>query len=186
MVNSWNPYWHVKCLNNYRVDQGTHLSLLQVTSRGCAARVRTVWLKVCLRLHSSNSIAYIAYRPTGLQWPGEHHNEGFPPFEGPGISLRQGWVVDWAPSDLRSGPTNGCIISTPLPIKLLSLASPSRHLDLNQMGKDVKSKCSGSLKQDRHGLSWKSNKRSDTGTGGLGVLPAHENKIGNKAPNRSA
>ncbi len=46
-------------------------------------------------------------------------------------SARQGWVVDCAPTYLQNGPKNGGVISTP-PIKLLSLASLSRHLDSNQ------------------------------------------------------
>ncbi len=50
-------------------------------------------------------------------------------------SARQGWVVESAPTDPGNSPTNGGVISTHLPIKLLSLASPSRHLDLNQNGK---------------------------------------------------
>ncbi len=41
-------------------------------------------------------------------------------------SARQGWVVDSAPTDLQNGgPTNGGVNNTPLPNKLLSLASPS-------------------------------------------------------------
>ncbi len=36
----------------------------------------------------------------------------------------QGWVLDWEPTDLQHRPTNGGIVNTPLPIKLLSLASP--------------------------------------------------------------
>ncbi len=43
-------------------------------------------------------------------------------------SGRQGWVVDSAPTDLQICSKSG-VISTPLPIKLLSLASQSRHLD---------------------------------------------------------
>ncbi len=43
-------------------------------------------------------------------------------------------VVDWAPTDIQSGPSNGGVISTPLPTKLLSPASPSRHLDSNLKG----------------------------------------------------
>ncbi len=39
----------------------------------------------------------------------------------------QGWVVDQAPIDLQNDPINGGVVSTPL--KLLSLESPSRHLD---------------------------------------------------------
>ncbi len=34
-----------------------------------------------------------------------------------------------APTDLQNGPTSGGVVSTPLPSKLLSLASLSRHLD---------------------------------------------------------
>ncbi len=44
-------------------------------------------------------------------------------------SARQGWAVDLAPTGLQNSPTRGGVVSTPLPIKLLSLASPSRHLD---------------------------------------------------------
>ncbi len=44
-------------------------------------------------------------------------------------SARQGWMVDWATTDLQNGSTNGDVICTPLPIKLLSLVSPSCHLD---------------------------------------------------------
>ncbi len=40
----------------------------------------------------------------------------------------QGWVVNKAPTDSQVGPNCG-VVSTPLPIKLLSLTSPSRHLD---------------------------------------------------------
>ncbi len=39
-------------------------------------------------------------------------------------SARQGWVVDLAPADLQNDPTNGGVVSTLLPIKLQSLASP--------------------------------------------------------------
>ncbi len=44
---------------------------------------------------------------------------------------RQGRVVNRAPIGLRNGAANGGVISTPLPIKLLSFVSPSHHLDLN-------------------------------------------------------
>ncbi len=45
-------------------------------------------------------------------------------------SARQGGVVYSAPTDQQKGPPNGGIVGTLLPIKLLSLASPStRHLD---------------------------------------------------------
>ncbi len=46
-------------------------------------------------------------------------------------SVCQGCVVDWAPAELQNDPTNGGVISTSLPIKLLSLASPC---GLNQKG----------------------------------------------------
>ncbi len=38
-------------------------------------------------------------------------------------SVRQGCAVDWTPTDLQNGPTNGGVVSTHLSIKLLSLAS---------------------------------------------------------------
>ncbi len=40
-------------------------------------------------------------------------------------SVCQGWVVQ------QNGTTNSSVVSTPLSINLLSLASPSRHLDSN-------------------------------------------------------
>ncbi len=83
-------------------------------------------------------------------------------------SARQGWVVDLAPADLQNDPTNGGVISPYLPIKLLSLASPSSHLE------GVKSGCSNALKPGRLGLNCKANKCTDAGTGGLGVLNTHE------------
>ncbi len=58
-------------------------------------------------------------------------------------SARQDWAGDLAPTDLQNVPANGSAVSTPLPIKLLSLASPSRHL------KRVKSGCSDALKPDK-------------------------------------
>ncbi len=48
-------------------------------------------------------------------------------------SVCQDWVVDWAPAALQKGLKGG-VVSTPLPIKLLSLVPPSRHLDSNQKG----------------------------------------------------
>ncbi len=48
-------------------------------------------------------------------------------------SVCQGWVADCALATLQKGP-NDSVVSTPLPIKLLSLASSSRHLDSNQKG----------------------------------------------------
>ncbi len=39
-------------------------------------------------------------------------------------SAHQGWVVGEAHTDLQNGPTNGGVISTRLPTKFLSLASP--------------------------------------------------------------
>ncbi len=44
-------------------------------------------------------------------------------------SARQGWVVDWAPTDLQNGPTNSGVVNTPLAIKLMFLAYSSRHVD---------------------------------------------------------
>ncbi len=41
----------------------------------------------------------------------------------------QNLAVDWAPTGTQVGPINGGEVIAPLPIKLLSLASPSRHLD---------------------------------------------------------
>ncbi len=79
-------------------------------------------------------------------------------------------AVDWAPTD-KNDPIYGGVVTTPLPIKLLvSLASPSRHLDKNPKGRLVKS----GRKPDKLGSSCKANKYSDTGTGDLGVLPTHE------------
>ncbi len=43
-------------------------------------------------------------------------------------SVCQVWVADWAPAVYKKGVNDG-VVSTPLPIKLLSLASTSRHLD---------------------------------------------------------
>ncbi len=77
-------------------------------------------------------------------------------------SVRQGWAVDKAPTDLLNGPTTRGVVNTPLPIKLLSFASPSRHLR-----EGVKSNCSGAFKPNRLGLSCK------VGTGDLGVLTTH-------------
>ncbi len=51
--------------------------------------------------------------------------------------VRQGWEVDWAPTDLHNCPANGGVISTPPQIKLLSL---------------VKSGCSGALKSGKQVL----------------------------------
>ncbi len=48
-------------------------------------------------------------------------------------SVCQGWVADCAPAALQKGQ-NGGVVSTPLLIKLLSLASPSCRLDSNQKG----------------------------------------------------
>ncbi len=49
-------------------------------------------------------------------------------------SARQGSVVDKVPTHLQNCPINGGVISTPLPIKIISLASPSRHLGSNKKG----------------------------------------------------
>ncbi len=49
-------------------------------------------------------------------------------------SSRKDWVVDLAPTDLQNGPANGGVISTPLPIKLLSLAPQAAPVLSNQTG----------------------------------------------------
>ncbi len=88
-------------------------------------------------------------------------------------SVCQEWVVYWSPTDLQNGPIGG-IVSTPLPIKLLSLASSPHRLDSIQKGGCVKSGRSGIRKPDKLGLSCKSNKCSDAGAKDLDVLPTHE------------
>ncbi len=65
------------------------------------------------------------------------------------------------------------VVSTPLPIKLLSLASPSRHLDSTQKGGRVKSGRCGAHKPGKLGLGCKANKCSYAGTGDLEVLTTH-------------
>ncbi len=91
-------------------------------------------------------------------------------------SVCQGWVVDWANTALEQGQKGG-VVSTPLPIKLLSLASPSRYLDSKRKGgfefEEWMLQCSRTG-QAQHGLSCKAAKCSDAGTGDLGVLPTHE------------
>ncbi len=63
----------------------------------------------------------------------------------------QGWVVDWA----LNGPTNGGVVGTPLLIKLLSLASSSRHLDSNRKwGCVCKERTPGALKPGKLNLAW--------------------------------
>ncbi len=88
----------------------------------------------------------------------------------------QGWVVDWAPTAPQKG-ANGGIVSTPLPIKLLSLASPPRHLDSNRKGGCVCEERTVRRYQTRQaqpGLSCKASKCSYTGTGDLCVLTTQE------------
>ncbi len=87
--------------------------------------------------------------PLGCQWIG---------MPGMGSRLR--------PTDLHNGPTNRSVVSTPLPIKLPSLASPG----LKPKG-GVKSGRSGAYKPGKHGLSSKADKNSDPGIEELGVLP---------------
>ncbi len=70
---------------------------------------------------------------------------------------------------------SGGVVSTPLPIKLLSLTSPSRHLDSTQKGGCVKSGRCSAHKPGKLGLNCKANKCSDAGTGDPGVLTTHEN-----------
>ncbi len=61
-------------------------------------------------------------------------------------------------TDLQIRPTNADFVSTPLLIKFLSLASPTRYLDWNQKGEEVKRGRAGSLKPGRLNLSCEANK----------------------------
>ncbi len=63
----------------------------------------------------------------------------------------------------------GSVVSTPQPIQLISLSSPSHHLDLNRKG-GVKSGRSGAHNPSKLCLSCKANKCSGVGTGDLGGL----------------
>ncbi len=63
--------------------------------------------------------------------------------------------------------TIGGVVRAPLPIILLSPASPPRRLDKNQKG-GVKSGRPGALKPGQLGLSGKASECSDGGTGDLG------------------
>ncbi len=102
-------------------------------------------------------------------------------------SVCQGWVVDCAPAALQKGP-NGGVVSTPLMIKLLFLASPSRHLNSNRKGgcvcEEWTLRCS-QTEQAQLGLSCKASKYSDAGTGDLGVLTTHEISSMNIATRRT-
>ncbi len=75
------------------------------------------------------------------------------------------------------GPAKGSVVSTPQPIKLLSLAFSSRHLDSNQTGGCV---CEErTLRRSQTGLALlglncKASKCSGAGTGDLGVLLTQE------------
>ncbi len=94
-------------------------------------------------------------------------------------SVYQGWVVDWTPTVLQKGP-NGGVVNTPLPIKLLSLAPPSRHLDENRKGGCVREERTlprSQTGQAQPGLSCKATKCSGAGTGDIGVLTAHETSL---------
>ncbi len=55
-------------------------------------------------------------------WPGVEFNRS-------SEVVCQSWAVDLAPTDLKYSPMSSGTVSTPLPIKLLSHSSPSRHLD---------------------------------------------------------
>ncbi len=57
------------------------------------------------------------------------------------ILVCQDWTKDWAPNGLQNSPTNGSVVSIPLPSKLPSPASPSRHLE--------------GVKSGRYGQSWR-------------------------------
>ncbi len=96
--------------------------------------------------------------------------------KGAKVSAWQSWVVHWAPTALQKGPNDGAV-STPLPIKLLTLASPSPHLDSNRKGRCVSEE--RTLRNSQTGkaqlsLSCKATKCSDAGTGDLGVVTTHE------------
>ncbi len=58
-----------------------------------------------------------------MRLPNSYFPTGYVPLGVKGWTC-QGWEVDWAPANLRNCPTNCGVISTPLPIKFLSLASP--------------------------------------------------------------
>ncbi len=70
-----------------------------------------------------------------------------------------------------------CSQHTPLSIKLLFLASPSRQLDLNRNEACVceeRTLRRSQTRQAQRGLTCKAAKCSDAGTGTLGVLTTHE------------
>ncbi len=57
-------------------------------------------------------------------------------------------------ADLQNGPTNGDVVNIPPTNKLLTLASPSRHLiQTKREGVFVKSERAGALKPDSHDSS---------------------------------
>ncbi len=73
-------------------------------------------------------------------------------------------------------PTNGDVLSAPLPIKLISLAFLSRHLGSSQKGVGVKSGRYGALKPGQ--LGCKANKYCDAET------PTNYHHAVNYLPNR--
>ncbi len=82
----------------------------------------------------------------------------------------QGWVVDWAPTDLQNDP-NGVVVSTPL----LTTCAPVALPGFEPKGRGhVKSVRSTPLKPDRLSLSCKADKCSNTGAEGLSMLPTHD------------
>ncbi len=83
-------------------------------------------------------------------------------------SARQGWMVDWAPTDLQNGPTNGGVINIPLLIKLLStIESPG----LKPKGRVCMWRADAPALSNRTGLGWNTKRCRDWG---LGVLTTHE------------
>ncbi len=86
----------------------------------------------------------------------------------------QCWRTNPMTGDRECGPTNSSVITTPLPIKLLSLVSSSCVTWIKTKREGVKSGCSSALKPDRLGLSCTVNKCSDVGIGDLSMLPTHK------------
>ncbi len=83
----------------------------------------------------------------------------------------EGWAIDCAPTGLQNGPTNGGIVSTPLPIRLY------RVTWIKIKRESVKSGHFGTFKLDGLGFSCKTNKCSDAWTGDLGALTSRETSL---------
>ncbi len=71
---------------------------------------------------------------------------------------------------LQSCPTNGGVVNTPLPNKLLSFAFPGSK----NKTEGVKCGRSTALIPGKLDLSYKADKCNDAGTGEFGELPTHE------------